>query len=155
MPSYVQCVTTAARFHLEKEHDMSEKIDDTGYKNPPRANRFKPGKSGNPNGRPKKQHIKTSRASLLAAILAEEVEIGGQIMTKEEALLRAALASAVKGSGTAIRFLDKTLADHAKEVQKGGVLVMPGTMPFDEWSAKAAEQQAKFREKDYGAPVPD
>lgn len=129
---------------------MSEKKSGTGYKNPPVEHRFKPGKSGNPKGRPKKQQTRTSRAELLASIMAEEVEIGGQIMTKEEAFLRATLASAFKGSGTAIRFLDKTLADQGKKAQKGGVLVMPGTMPFDEWSAKAAEQQAKFREKDYG-----
>jgi len=132
---------------------MSNKKNGTGYKRPPAENQFKPGKSGNPNGRPKKQQTKTSRAELLAAILAEEVEIGGQIMTKEEAFLRAALASAVKGSGTAMRFLDKTLAEEGKRAQNGGVLVMPGTMPFDEWSAKAAEQQAKFREKNYGQPL--
>lgn len=43
------------------------------------------------------------------------------------------------------KYGDKIEAKH--EASKGGVLVMPGTMPFDEWSAKAAEQQAKFRDK--------
>jgi hypothetical protein len=43
------------------------------------------------------------------------------------------------------KYGDKIEAKH--EASKGGVLVVPGTMPFDEWSAKAAEQQAKFRTK--------
>lgn len=129
---------------------MSEKKSEIGYKRPPEATRFKPGKSGNPHGRPKKPQVSTSRASLLAAILAEEVDIGGQIMTKEEVFLRSTVSNAVKGNSNAIRIMDKILADKGKEVQVGGVLVMPGTMPFDEWSAKAAEQQAKFREKIYG-----
>lgn len=43
------------------------------------------------------------------------------------------------------KYGDKIEAKH--EASKGGVLVMPGTMPFDEWSAAAAEQQAKFRDK--------
>ena len=129
---------------------MSEKKSKVGYKRPPEATRFKPGKSGNPHGRPKKPQASTSRASLLAAILAEEVDIGGQIMTKEEVFLLSTVSNAVKGNSNAIRIMDKILADKGKEVQVGGVLVMPGTMPFNEWSAKAAEQQAKFREKEYG-----
>lgn len=140
---------------FEMEHDMSEKKDEIGYKNPPKANRFKPGKSGNPKGRPKKQPANTSRASILDDIMSEEIDVGGRTMTKQEALLRAMYANAIKGSGTAIRAIDKMLAEQAtsQQVRGGGVLVMPVTMPFDKWSAAAEIQQARYREKDYGKPA--
>lgn len=130
----------------------------TGYKHPPKANRFKPGKSGNPKGRPKKQLINRSRASILDEIMSEEIEVGGRIMTKQEAFIRAMYASAFKGSGTAVRIIDKMLADQAdrQNVRRGGVLVVPATLSFDEWSAAAALQQAKYRVEDYGDyPVKD
>jgi hypothetical protein len=34
------------------------------------------------------------------------------------------------------------------EAAGGGVLLVPGTMDFDAWSAAAAAQQAKFRARD-------
>jgi hypothetical protein len=134
---------------------MSINKNGTGYKRPPAENQFKPGKSGNPKGRPKKQLANTSRASLLDDILSEEIDVGGQTMTKLEVLLRSICTNAIKGSGTAIRVIEKMLAEQAtgKQVRGGGVLVVPGTMPLDEWSAAAAIQQAKYREKDYGKPA--
>lgn len=38
--------------------------DDVGYKRPPAKNQFKPGKSGNPNGRPKKNSTDRDFAAL-------------------------------------------------------------------------------------------
>jgi Family of unknown function (DUF5681) len=37
----------------DKHDDASDEDDKVGYKKPPKAHRFAPGKSGNPNGRPK------------------------------------------------------------------------------------------------------
>lgn len=135
---------------------MSNKKDDTGYKNPLNANRFKPGESGNPKGRPRK--VSSAKASdevtVLQGIFAETVNVDGQEMNKLELLVRTNYTRAMKGEPSAIRFITRIIDKFqvADVSGGGGVLVMPGTMPFDEWSAKAAEQQAKYREKDYGSP---
>jgi hypothetical protein len=159
MCSYGQQVTTAARFHLKKEHDMSDEKNDTGYKRPPEKNRFKPGKSGNPKGRPPKANFSKSsnEVTVLQNIFAETINVEGKEMNKLELLVRTNYSRAMKGEASAIRFLTRIIDKFpvADVARKGGVLVVPGTMPFDEWSVKAAEQQAKFREKNYGGPVPD
>lgn len=138
---------------------MSEKIHDTGYKRPPEKNRFKPGKSGNPKGRPRKATLSKSsnEVTVLQVIFAETVNVEGQEMNKLELLVRTNFSRAMKGEASAIRFLTRIIDKFpvADVARKGGVLVVPGTMPFDEWSVKAAVQQAKFREKNYGGPVPD
>jgi Family of unknown function (DUF5681) len=135
---------------------VSDKKNDTGYKNPPSANRFKPGKSGNPNGRPRKLTAAkpVNEVTVLQYIFAETVNVDGQEMNKLELLVRTNYSRAMKGEPSAIRFITRIIDKfQVADVSRGsGVLVVPGTMPFDEWSAKAAEQQAKFREKDYGRP---
>nr|WP_315459138.1 DUF5681 domain-containing protein [uncultured Sphingorhabdus sp.] len=135
---------------------MSNKKDGTGYKRPPAENRFKPGKSGNPGGRPRKAPPSKSsnEVTVLQYIFAETVNVDGQEMNKLELLVRTNYSRAMKGEPSAIRFITRIIDKFpvADVSRAGGVLVVPGTMPFDEWSAKAAEQQAKFREKDYGRP---
>ena len=136
---------------------MSSKKDGTGYKRPPAENQFKPGKSGNPNGRPRK--ASSTKASdevmVLQDIFAETVNVDGQEMNKLELLVRTNYSRAMKGEPSAIRFITRIIDKfQVADVSRGsGVLVVPGTMPFDEWSAAAAIQQAKFREKDYGKPA--
>lgn len=138
---------------------MSENKNDTGYKRPPAESQFKPGKSGNPKGRPRKAPPSKSsnEVTVLQDIFAETVNVDGREMNKLELLVRTNYSRAMKGDASAIRFItriiDKLPVADASRV--GGVLVVPGTMPFDEWSAKAAEQQAKFREKNYGRPPED
>lgn len=135
---------------------MSNKKDGTGYKRPPAENRFKPGKSGNPNGRPRKStDAKVSNeVTVLQGIFSETVNVDGQEMNKLELLVRTNYSRAMKGEASAIRFITRIIDKFpvADLSRGGGVLVVPGTMPFDEWSAAAAIQQAKYREKDYGRP---
>jgi len=73
----------------------------------------------------------------------------------EEAELRDILMGLARNGDTvAAIFLGKSQfgwrdRDDAKmklEATGGGVLVVPGTMPLDEWSSAAARQQAQFRE---------
>ena len=135
---------------------MSNKKDGTGYKRPPAENRFKPGKSGNPKGRPRKAAPTkaTDEVMVLQDIFAETVNVDGREMNKLELLVRTNYSRAMKGDASAIRFITRIIDKFPVAVvsRGSGVLVVPGTMPFDEWSAKAAEQQAKFREKSYGRP---
>lgn len=135
---------------------MSKNNNGTGYKRPPAENRFKPGKSGNPKGRPRKltPEKANNEVTVLQDIFAETVNVEGQEMNKLELLVRTNYSRAMKGEASAIRFITRIIDKFpAADLSRGGgVLVVPGTMPFDEWSAAAAIQQAKYREKDYGRP---
>lgn len=81
-----------------------------GYGKPPRRTRFKKGKSGNPNGRPK--GISGERMKVLAlkeAYRAVTVKEGDKVkkMPAVQAILRGQMAAAAKGNGRSQRdFLD-------------------------------------------------
>jgi len=83
-----------------------------GYKNPPKASRFKRGQSGNPAGRPKKP---PSIASDVAAVLQAQTEHGGRRMTVQRALILTLVEEAIAGEPrdrlAALRFLAPLVAD--------------------------------------------
>jgi hypothetical protein len=80
-----------------------------GYKKPPRRTRFKPGKSGNPKGRPKRrqqselEHI----GAVVVSVMNEKVVVtdNGKKMciTKLELVLKRLLAAAANGKTAEIR----------------------------------------------------
>jgi len=63
-----------------------------GYRNPPKANRFKKRQSGNPSGRPRQAVERLPAAYLFRKVANEEVEIevdgDAVVMTRWEALTR-------------------------------------------------------------------
>ena len=73
-----------------------------GYRRPPIASQFKPGASGNPNGRPKKSHnLKTIiRSALTASVIVREGEKKRSVSKLEGIVLRQ-LESALKGNDKA------------------------------------------------------
>ena len=80
--------------------------DSVGYKRPPEKNRFKPGQSGNPSGRPKgSQNLKT----LFHKILKEEISLreGSDLrkMSKAEAIMRGLVVGALKGDARSLGVL--------------------------------------------------
>jgi hypothetical protein len=88
-----------------------------GYRNPPRATRFKPGQSGNPSGRPKR--VPSLRAELRDE-LSEMMHVregGGDVveLTKGRAIIKALVQAAVGGNlraaNTLLTFCDKSLGD--------------------------------------------
>ena len=95
----------------------------------------------------------------LDRLIKDDADLEAQVEAQrsfEEAELRDILMElARKGDTVAAIFLAKARhgwrdRDDAKlrvEAAAGGVLVVPGTMPLDEWSAAAAIQQAQFRER--------
>lgn len=91
----------------EDNDDPKHKI---GYKKPPLTTRFKPGQSGNPKGRPKKEPktVETEEA-MIERILAEKLTLAnGKQMIFQEALLRKALNKAAeKGNLKLLRDLMK------------------------------------------------
>jgi len=67
---------------------MSKKKEKAGYGKPPKDTQFKPGRSGNPNGRPKKKQ--TSAASVLQEVFLAETEVvlgGRKVMMPRLAVL--------------------------------------------------------------------
>lgn len=93
-----------------------------------------------------------SETDILKRIDAETVKLEGIEYSKLELELRSLQARALKGDLAASKLLDKKRAagglQSSKVTQRsGGVLVVPAPLGFDEWDAKAALQQAKFREK--------
>lgn len=77
----------------------NSKSYETGYKKPPLHRRFKPGVSGNPSGRPKKQAT-ASELMLQEARRLIPVTIGGEVkhLSKLDALIRRLFDLGMKGN---------------------------------------------------------
>tara|TARA_R110002072_G_scaffold233813_1_gene391476 strand:- start:2518 stop:2916 length:399 start_codon:yes stop_codon:yes gene_type:complete len=84
--------------------DQSE--HEVGYKKPPKHSQWKPGQSGNPNGRPKKTK---DFNKLLDIELSKEVSIteGGRkiVLSKREILLKSLVNDALKGDLRAMKMV--------------------------------------------------
>jgi hypothetical protein len=81
--------------------------EDVGYKHPPKSGQFKPGKSGNPRGRPKGS---ANFKSDLAAEMRERITLRDKNgrphkVTKQRALIKLLFASALQKEKTAISAL--------------------------------------------------
>ena len=111
----------------------------TGYKRPPEKARFKPGKSGNPAGRPK--HAKGQRPIVQKVLLEEHSVVeGGQIVirTALELILITLRNRAFDGDTKACKDLQKLFAKYdpnSQERPRGGLLVVPGRLKPDDWEA--------------------
>jgi hypothetical protein len=74
--------------------------ENVGYRQPPRHSRFRPGRSGNPSGRPKREP--SFRATLLAELAATMPAKGQKHAgSKLQALVQALVNSAIGGSARA------------------------------------------------------
>ena len=77
---------------------MADDENRVGYKRPPKASQFQPGRSGNPSGKPKGLR---SVATELRDILAEEITVpsGNELkrITKQRALASALVTAAIEG----------------------------------------------------------
>ncbi|HIF51316.1 MAG TPA: hypothetical protein EYQ42_07325 [Thiotrichaceae bacterium] len=77
---------------------MASDDDKVGYKKPPQKNQFKPGKSGNPKGRPK--GLKNLATDLQEELEQKIVVTEGnkpQEITKQRAMIKTLFAKAMKG----------------------------------------------------------
>lgn len=91
-----------------------------GYGKPPVDSRFKPGRSGNPKGKPKGAK---SYKAIVAAALHEKITVttprGKKRMTKLEALIQSNMHAALKGDPKATDHILKIAREHglANEVE--------------------------------------
>ena len=84
----------------------NKKEYEVGYKRPPREYQFKPGQSGNPKGRPKKnksfaEDIKDEMNELI------QIQEQGKLkkITKQTALIKRLITDALSGKASAIKLL--------------------------------------------------
>lgn len=75
---------------------MSE--DDSGYKKPPETGKFKPGRSGNPKGRPKgSRNLKTDLAAISQRAISVRENGKTRRMSQQKAMLLSAYSKAIQG----------------------------------------------------------
>ena len=87
-----------------------------GYGKPPEATRFKPGKSGNPKGRPKGS---LNLATDLSAELGEQITVreGGRQhrISKQRALVKSLMAKALQGD---VRAFGQLIGDSVGQIMR-------------------------------------
>ncbi|WP_066802949.1 DUF5681 domain-containing protein [Sphingomonas asaccharolytica] len=127
---------------------------EVGYKRPPKTTRFKKGQCANPTGRRGKKQKPApqdnSDRAIIERLSEELIEHNGRMITVREAELLVIRAKALKGDLKAIQMwqaLREKLAP--KNEKRGGVLLVPCSVPLDEWEASTARQQAPFREQTF------
>lgn len=101
---------------LRLPYSQEAEDDSVGYGRPPRAHQFKPGQSGNPNGRPKGRK---NEATMLDELLFKRIPVrqGGRDlrMTVIEAMFRRLVEDALKGNIKAAGFLFNRLSAISSE----------------------------------------
>jgi hypothetical protein len=79
---------------------------EVGYARPPKHSQFKPGKSGNPQGRPKgTKNLKTDLAEELSEKIVVHEGGNSRQISKQRAVVKSLVARTLKGDGPAARSL--------------------------------------------------
>lgn len=124
----------------EGQPDQDEAV---GYCRPPKHTRFKPGQSGNPQGRPRKKLALNDILEEAATTLVQ-VTVDGRVrrMPALKAILMLEVRKALQGDGKASRFVLETF-----ESRGLGGAIKGGQDDFATHAAGARERLAKAVEK--------
>jgi Family of unknown function (DUF5681) len=115
---------------------------EVGYGRPPRTHQFKPGKSGNPGGRPKGAK---SDADIVQSLLNRKLEVrdGGRVrkITILEAIYLQCIEHALKGDIKTAAFLfNRYAAAQAGEAQPGNEMSKDDREVLEAFTQRFAEQ---------------
>jgi hypothetical protein len=118
-------------------------IDKLGYGRPPAGSRFKPGKSGNPGGRPKQ--APTFMSDLLAE-LSQEIGVTGQqglSVTRQRAVIKTLVREAVAGNLRAIALLLPVLTRGAENDEEAQTTSPEDRKILDGYVARELKRRAQ------------
>ncbi len=121
---------------------MAEENYEVGYGKPPKHTRFKPGQSGNPQGRPPKtRNFKTDLLEELSGQIT--VTEGGKSKTisRQQAMIKRTIEKALKGDLRAIQMLSQWVAMRAPDDPD-----TLATLPLDEADLALLERHGLNRE---------
>lgn len=91
---------------------------EVGYKRPPAKHQFKPGKSGNPKGRPKLvQDFTTDFQDELEQIINIQVDGKSKPITKQRALIKRLIANSLNGNVSAIKLVTMIMSKMPVKVE--------------------------------------
>jgi hypothetical protein len=77
-----------------------------GYKRPPKATQFKPGKTGNARGRPKQSRkLDVDLVEMLSQVMTVREDGKTRRISRQAAILRRLLSQALQGDEKAIKFI--------------------------------------------------
>jgi hypothetical protein len=77
-----------------------------GYKRPPKATQFKPGKTGNARGRPKRSRkLDVDLVEMLSQVMTVREDGKTRRISRQAAILRRLLSQALQGDEKAIKFI--------------------------------------------------
>jgi hypothetical protein len=106
----------------EKSKSEESKTEESGYRNPPRSTRFKPGQSGNPKGRPKGT---LNMATVLERTLRERVVVNEngkrKTVSKLEAAAKQVANKAASGDLRALQLLTALVRSAEERAIQGAV----------------------------------
>lgn len=125
------------------DHDKGGAYE-VGYGKPPKQHRFRPGQSGNPSGRPK---AKKSETVDISALLNEPIKVkaGGNVrgMALFEAMVRQLAKRALNNEIRAIIRFIRLCEEHGAIAppvdRRGGVIIAPRGVDFEEWLESVTE----------------
>jgi hypothetical protein len=127
-----------------------------GYGKPPPQHRFKPGKSGNPRGRPKS-------LPELSDLTAKELRRRGYVtidgkrvsLTRMELLVKQLIASAGKGNSKPLSFLLEMLAKNEAKERKKAILAQGATVHAGMTPKEAMEEYTRWFKETCSQPIFD
>lgn len=112
------------------QDDQTPRDYEVGYGKTPTDTRWKPGRSGNPTGKRKREETLREK---LRRIASEEIVVSQNgvksVMTQDEAMLRSALGKAIKGDVAALKLVMASLgADEASTPGAAPLVIGPADL---------------------------